>query len=56
MNWKIKKFNELTSLELYKILKERINIFVVEQDCPYPECDDKDLEDGIPHLKMLYKK
>lgn len=44
MNWKIKKFNELTALELYKILKERINVFVVEQDCLYSECDDKDLE------------
>jgi ElaA protein len=44
MNWQIKKFNELTALELYKILKERINVFVVEQECPYPDCDDKDLE------------
>ncbi|GAA0178708.1 GNAT family N-acetyltransferase [Clostridium sediminicola] len=44
MNWKIKKFNELTTIELYNVLKERINIFVVEQDCPYSECDDKDLE------------
>lgn len=42
MNWIIKKFDELTPNELYKILQERINVFVVEQNCPYEECDDKD--------------
>ncbi|MBM7870420.1 ElaA protein [Clostridium pascui] len=44
MNWIVKKFNELTPHDLYKILKERINVFVVEQNCPYEECDDKDLK------------
>lgn len=44
MNWIIKKFDELTANELYKILQERINVFVVEQNCPYEECDDKDLK------------
>ncbi|ADU29054.1 GNAT family N-acetyltransferase [Evansella cellulosilytica] len=42
MGWTIKSFHELTSEQLYKIIKERINVFVVEQDCPYPELDDKD--------------
>ncbi|MCC5911776.1 MAG: GNAT family N-acetyltransferase [Clostridiaceae bacterium] len=42
MNWKLKRFNELKLEELYKILQERINVFVVEQNCPYPECDAKD--------------
>lgn len=44
MNWYIKKFSELSTNELYKILQERVNIFVVEQNCPYPEIDGKDLE------------
>lgn len=44
MNWKIKHFNELTLAELYKIVKQRINIFVVEQNCPYSDCDNKDLD------------
>lgn len=44
MNWIVKRFDELTPHDLYKILKERINIFVVEQNCPYEECDDKDLK------------
>lgn len=37
-----KRFTELTNNELYEILKLRVNTFVVEQNCPYPELDDKD--------------
>lgn len=42
MSWYIKTFIELSKEELYNILKERVNIFVVEQACPYPDIDDKD--------------
>lgn len=42
MEFVIKKYEELTVDELYEILKARINVFVVEQNCPYPELDDKD--------------
>ena len=38
----IKKFDELTAEELYDILKLRVDVFVVEQECAYPEIDDKD--------------
>ena len=38
----VKKFDELTTDELYQILKLRVNVFVVEQCCPYPELDDCD--------------
>ncbi|MTI71945.1 MAG: GNAT family N-acetyltransferase [Firmicutes bacterium] len=38
----VKKYNDLTLDELYDILKIRTDIFVVEQNCPYPECDGKD--------------
>lgn len=38
----IKKFSELNTAELYEILKIRVNVFVVEQNCPYPEIDDLD--------------
>lgn len=44
MKWHIKKFNELTNVELYTLLKERTAVFVVEQNCPYLEVDGKDLE------------
>jgi ElaA protein len=40
--WKIKTFEEFTVQELYNVLKARINVFVVEQNCPYPDLDDYD--------------
>ena len=42
MELAVKHFEELTNNELYDILKLRVNTFVVEQHCPYPELDDKD--------------
>lgn len=38
----IKHFRELTLDELYDIVQARVDIFVVEQKCPYRELDDKD--------------
>lgn len=65
MNWKIKKFNELNIEEIYKILALRNEIFIVEQECPYLDCDDKDLnsyhlfltENGqiVSYLRILEK-
>ncbi len=42
MQRNVKRFNELSTGELYEILKLRVNVFVVEQQCPYPELDDCD--------------
>jgi Predicted acyltransferase len=42
LNWHIKKFDELNINELYEILKIRNNVFIVEQECPYLDCDGKD--------------
>lgn len=42
MNWTLKTFDELTIDELHDIVQLRINVFVVEQNCPYPELDGKD--------------
>ena len=39
----LKTFQELTLHELYSILKLRVDVFVVEQNCPYPEVDGADL-------------
>lgn len=44
MTWYVKAFHELTATEVYTILKERTDVFVVEQNCPYPEVDGKDLK------------
>lgn len=37
-----KFFDELTTTELYEILKARAKIFVVEQNCVYQDPDDRD--------------
>lgn len=37
-----KAFAELSLTELYKILQLRQKVFVVEQNCPYLDADDKD--------------
>lgn len=42
MQTTIKKFSQLNPQELYDIIALRTSIFVVEQDCPYQECDYKD--------------
>lgn len=42
MEWTIKKFQDLDLEELYMILALRTAVFVVEQECPYQEVDDKD--------------
>lgn len=44
MHWKIKNFNELSTEELYKILQLRSEVFVVEQECIYQDCDKKDIK------------
>ncbi|MDR0265569.1 MAG: GNAT family N-acetyltransferase [Sphingobacterium sp.] len=42
LQWNLKKFDELSNKELYRILKLRMEVFVLEQECLYPELDDKD--------------
>jgi ElaA protein len=43
MNWILKPFDALTPIELYKILQLRNEVFIVEQNCPYQDCDNKDV-------------
>lgn len=42
IEFRIKRFNELELIELYKILRLRAEVFVVEQDCVYQDIDNKD--------------
>jgi len=37
-----KHFDELTTKELYEILKLRMEVFCIEQQCAYQDCDDRD--------------
>lgn len=41
---------ELSVATLYALLRLRIDVFVVEQSCPYPELDGRDLEPATWHL------
>lgn len=45
-------FTELDTLELYAVAKLRQDVFVVEQDCPYPDLDGRDLEPGTRHVLL----
>ncbi|MGQ0740582.1 MAG: GNAT family N-acetyltransferase [Bacteroidota bacterium] len=42
MEWMLKKFDELALHELYAILQLRNEVFAVEQNCVYPDMDNKD--------------
>lgn len=42
INWICKSFDELTVHELYAILRLRNEVFAVEQNCVYPDLDNKD--------------
>ena len=44
------RFSELDTATLYALLKLRVDVFVVEQECPYPELDGRDLEPETLHL------
>ena len=58
-----KTFPELTTAELYDLLRVRSEVFVVEQDCVYQDMDNDEqvgfrqssepfILDGIPHIRM----
>ena len=47
----VKTFDQLTTRELYEILKTRAAVFIVEQNCAYQDLDDIDFKST--HI-MLY--
>lgn len=65
MKIKIKKFEDLSTSDLYEILRLRTEVFVVEQECAYQECDGKDYrsfhltaeegEEIIAYLRIVEK-
>jgi|SRR5690554_5513435 len=42
MDIEVKGFGELSKAELYNLLRLRNEVFIVEQDCAYPDLDGKD--------------
>jgi len=47
---RVASFPDLDTTTLYALLRLRVDVFVVEQSCPYPELDGRDLEPGTRHL------
>jgi ElaA protein len=45
-------FADLDTTTLYALLKLRTDVFVVEQECAYPELDGRDTEPGTLHVWM----
>lgn len=41
---------ELSARQLHDLLRLRVDVFVVEQDCPYPEIDGNDLRADTEHV------
>ena len=41
MEWKAKPWDALTRDEWHAMVRLRVDVFVVEQDCPYPDLDGK---------------
>lgn len=41
---------DLDAATLYELLRLRVDVFVVEQACPYPELDGRDLQSSTRHF------
>jgi ElaA protein len=48
IHWYCKEFNDLSPVELYKIMQLRNEVFVVEQNCVFQDADNKD--EGCLHF------
>ncbi len=44
LKWQVIPFSKLVPLQLHDLLKVRVDVFVVEQQCAYEEIDGKDPE------------
>lgn len=42
IEWSTKTFNDFTVNEFHDLIALRIEVFIIEQDCPYQELDGKD--------------
>jgi ElaA protein len=42
IEWRLRHFHELTAPELYRLMRLRQDVFVVEQKCAYPDLDGND--------------
>lgn len=47
----LRRMEAFSSVDLYAMLKLRVDVFVVEQECPYPELDGNDAD--CLHLRLI---
>ncbi|WP_343073824.1 GNAT family N-acetyltransferase [Phytoactinopolyspora mesophila] len=47
---RVASFEELDLDTLYRILRLRVDVFIVEQECPYADLDGRDREPGALHV------
>lgn len=50
VQWEVKTFQQLTVDQLFDVLQLRVDVFVVEQQCAYPELDHFDRHAETQHL------
>ncbi len=53
LTWHAPRFSQLNTPELFNVMKARVDVFVVEQNCAYPELDEKDIHPQTLHLTGL---
>ena len=52
MEIRVAPFADLTATEVHDVARLRQDVFVVEQECPYPDLDGRDPEPGTGHVQM----
>lgn len=57
IEWRFKSYDDLSKSELHQIMVLRQQVFVVEQNCPYQDADEKDTSShhlmGYIQLKLV---
>lgn len=48
--WSFLRFEALDVHRLYAVMRLRVDVFIVEQTCPYPDLDGRDTQAGVWHL------
>jgi ElaA protein len=49
----VARVDDLPMRTAYDVWRLRQDVFVVEQDCPYPDLDGRDLEESTRHVVLL---
>jgi len=45
-----RRFDELDAATFHDLVRLRVDVFVAEQECPYPELDGRDIEASTRHV------